>query len=50
MRESVVKAHKAGVKLAYGTDAGVFEHGDKRTDQHSWIPWTAPSGPCAFLR
>jgi hypothetical protein len=24
--------------------------GDKRTDQHSWIPWTAPSGPCAFLR
>ncbi|MBK9752954.1 MAG: amidohydrolase family protein [Nannocystis sp.] len=27
MRESVVKAHKAGVKLAYGTDAGVFEHG-----------------------
>ena len=27
MRESVVKAHKAGVKLAFGTDAGVFEHG-----------------------
>ena len=27
MRESVVKAHKAGVKLAYGTDAGVFAHG-----------------------
>lgn len=27
MRESVVKAHKAGVKLAFGTDAGVFAHG-----------------------
>ena len=27
MRDSVVKAHKAGVKLAFGTDAGVFEHG-----------------------
>ena len=27
MRDSVVKAHKAGVKLAFGTDAGVFAHG-----------------------
>jgi imidazolonepropionase-like amidohydrolase len=27
MRESVVKAHKAGVKIAFGTDAGVFAHG-----------------------
>lgn len=27
MRASVVKAHKAGVKLAFGTDAGVFAHG-----------------------
>ena len=28
MRESVVKAHKAGVKIAFGTDAGVFPHGE----------------------
>jgi imidazolonepropionase-like amidohydrolase len=27
MRESVVRAYKAGVKLAFGTDAGVFDHG-----------------------
>lgn len=27
MRESVMRAYKAGVKIAFGTDAGVFEHG-----------------------
>ena len=27
MRDSVIKAYRAGVKLAFGTDAGVFEHG-----------------------
>ncbi|MEP6757233.1 MAG: amidohydrolase family protein [Chthonomonadales bacterium] len=26
-RESILKAHKAGVKIAMGTDAGVFPHG-----------------------
>jgi imidazolonepropionase-like amidohydrolase len=27
MRDSLVRAYKAGVKIAFGTDAGVFEHG-----------------------
>jgi imidazolonepropionase-like amidohydrolase len=27
MRDSLARAYKAGVKLAFGTDAGVFEHG-----------------------
>ena len=27
MRDSLTRAYKAGVKLAFGTDAGVFEHG-----------------------
>ncbi|MBL9101770.1 MAG: amidohydrolase family protein [Myxococcales bacterium] len=27
MRDSLARAYKAGVKIAFGTDAGVFEHG-----------------------
>jgi len=27
-RENFTKAHKAGVKIIYGTDAGVYPHGD----------------------
>ena len=27
-RESATRAHKAGVKIAFGTDAGVYPHGE----------------------
>jgi imidazolonepropionase-like amidohydrolase len=27
-RDNFAKAHKAGVKMAFGTDAGVYPHGD----------------------
>ena len=30
-RESFRRAHQAGVKMAFGTDAGVFPHGDRKS-------------------
>jgi imidazolonepropionase-like amidohydrolase len=35
-RENFRKAHKAGVKMIYGTDAGVYPHGDN-AKQFAWM-------------
>lgn len=34
LKEAFAKAHKAGVKIAFGTDAGVFRHGS------NWLEFT----------
>ena len=35
-RENFRKAHKAGVKMIFGTDAGVYPHGDNAR-QFAWM-------------
>ena len=35
-RENFRKAHKAGVKMVFGTDAGVYPHGDNAR-QFAWM-------------
>ena len=43
MRESVVKAHRAGVKIAFGTDAGVFAHGTNAREFVSLVGLGVPA-------
>ncbi len=40
-RESFQKAVKAGVKIAFGTDAGVYPHGDNAKQFKKMIEWGA---------
>ena len=39
-RENFRKAHKAGAKMIYGTDAGIFPHGDNAKQ----VPWMVRYG------
>jgi imidazolonepropionase-like amidohydrolase len=47
-RESFAKAVKAGVKIAYGTDAGVYPHGDNGKQLATMVKWGMT--PAAALR
>lgn len=38
-RENFRKAHRAGVKLAFGTDAGVYPHGDNAKQFAKMVEW-----------
>ncbi len=38
-RENFRKAVKAGAKIAYGTDAGVYPHGDNARQMHYMVNW-----------
>jgi imidazolonepropionase-like amidohydrolase len=38
-RENFAKAAKAGVKMAYGTDAGIFPHGDNAKQLAYMVKW-----------
>lgn len=48
LKETFEKAHKAGVKIAFGTDAGVFKHGQ------NWLEFTymieAGMGPMETIK
>jgi imidazolonepropionase-like amidohydrolase len=38
-RESFKRAHEAGVKMAFGTDAGVYPHGDNAKQFAKMVEW-----------
>ncbi|WP_274034228.1 amidohydrolase family protein, partial [Escherichia coli] len=38
-RENFRKAARAGVKIAYGTDAGVYPHGDNGKQMAKMVEW-----------
>jgi len=38
-RESFRRAHAAGVKMAFGTDAGVYPHGDNAKQFAKMVEW-----------
>jgi len=47
-RESFARAVKAGVKIAYGTDAGVYPHGDNALQFVTMVQWGMT--PAAAIR
>ena len=38
-RDNFRKAHAAGVKMAFGTDAGVYPHGDNAKQFHTMVEY-----------
>jgi len=47
-RENFRRAHRAGVKLAFGTDAGVYPHGDNAKQFGKMVEWGMP--PAVAIR
>ncbi len=42
-RENFAKAYKAGVRIAFGTDAGVYPHGDNAKQFATMVAWGVPA-------
>ncbi len=42
-RENFAKAFKAGVRIAFGTDAGVYPHGDNAKQFYVMVQWGVPA-------
>ena len=51
-RENFRRAVQAGVKVAFGTDAGVYPHGDNARQFAKMVEWglTPTCAPCAATR
>jgi imidazolonepropionase-like amidohydrolase len=42
-RQNFAKAYKAGVRIAFGTDAGVYPHGDNAKQFATMVAWGVPA-------